>query len=162
MKTRVFFTNIRCSEEFQQGLDNEILTLSVINILLGISAIVGNIVILIALHKETSLNQAFKVLLRYLVASDLCVGFVQITKGVRGILFLQGQWQICRLLYLAFKCINLSNKVQSLPISLSLYHQIYEFLKGTFKNLLNYHLLCFVPLARAISSHVAYCHINSN
>ena len=71
-----------------------------INILLGISAIVGNIVFLIALHKETSLNQASKVLLRNLVASDLCVGFVQITKGVRGIPILQGQWQICRLLYL--------------------------------------------------------------
>ena len=54
---------------------------------------------------------------------------------------------------------NLSNRVQSLPISLSLYHQIYEFLKVVFKNLLSYHLLCFVALARATSSHVAYCHI---
>ena len=81
-------------------MDNQIPSLSVINILLGITAIVGNIVILIALHKETSLNQASKVLLRNLVASDLCVGFAQITEGVRGISILQGQWQICRLLYL--------------------------------------------------------------
>ena len=47
-------------------------------------------------------------------------------------------------------------------IRLSLYHQIYEFLKVTFKNLLSYHLLCFVALARAISSHEAYCHIYFN
>ena len=100
METREFFANIRCSEEFHQGLDNEILSLSVINILLGISAIVGNTVILIALHKETSLNQASKVLLRNLVASDLCVGFVQTARGVRWTSILQGRWQICRLLYL--------------------------------------------------------------
>ena len=100
MQTQEFFANIHFPEEFHQGLDKQILSLSVINILLGITAIVGNIVILIALHKETSLNQASKVLLRNLVASDLCVGFVQITEGVRGISILQGQWQICPLLYL--------------------------------------------------------------
>ena len=100
MQTQEFFASIRCSEEFHQGLDNEILSLSMINILLGITAIVGNIVILIALHKKTSLNQASKVLLRNLVASDLFVGFVQITEGVRGISIPQGQWQICRLLSL--------------------------------------------------------------
>ena len=100
MKTQEFFANIRCSEEFHQGLDNKILSISVINILLGITAIVGNIVILIALRKETSLNQVSKVLLRNLVASDLCVGFVQIAYGVDWISILQGRWQICRLLYL--------------------------------------------------------------
>ena len=100
MQTQEFFAKLFCSEEFHQGLDNQILSLSVVNVLLGITAIVGNIVILIALHKQTSLNPASKVLLRNLVASDLCVGFVQIADGVRGISILQGQWQICRLLYL--------------------------------------------------------------
>ena len=100
MQTQEFFANISCLEEFHQGLDNKVLSLSVIDTLLGITAIVGNIVILIALHKQTSLNPASKVLLRNLVGSDLCVGFVQIADGVRGISILQGQWQICRLLYL--------------------------------------------------------------
>ena len=99
MQTQEFFANLFCSEEFHQGLDNQILSLSVINILLGITAIVGNIVILIALHKETSLNQASKVLLRNLVASDLCVGFSQIVCGVDLISILQGRWQICRPLF---------------------------------------------------------------
>ena len=100
MKTQEFLANLFCSEEFHQGLDNQILSLSVINKLLGITTIIGNTVILLALHKETSLNQASKVLLRNLVASDLCVGFVQIACGVAWISILQGRWQICRLLYL--------------------------------------------------------------
>ena len=100
MQTQEFWANLFCSEEFHQGLDNKILSLSVVNILLGITAIVGNTVILIALHKETSLGQASKVLLRNLVASDVCVGFVQIAGVVTWISILQGQWQICRLLYL--------------------------------------------------------------
>ena len=71
-----------------------------INIHLGTTAIAENTVILIALHKETSLHQPSKVLLRNLVASDLCVGFAQIPYGVEGISILQGRWQTCRLLFL--------------------------------------------------------------
>ena len=100
MQTQEFFAKLFCSEEFHQELGNQILSLSVVNILLGITAIVGNTVILIAPHKETSLSQASKVLLRNLVASDLCVGFVQIAVGVHWISILQGRWEICRLLYL--------------------------------------------------------------
>ena len=99
MQTKVFLANIYCSEEFNQGLDNQRIWLSMIDILLGITAIVGNTVILIALHKETSLHQPSKVLLRNLVASDLCVGFVQLVFGAYEISILQRQWQICRLLY---------------------------------------------------------------
>ena len=102
MQTQAFFANLFCSEEFHQGLDNQILSLSVVNIFLGITAIVGNTVILIALHKETSLSEASKVLLRNLVASDLCVGFVQIADGVNWISILQGRWQICRRLFLVW------------------------------------------------------------
>ena len=100
MQTQELLANQFCSEQFHQGLDNQILSLSVINILLGITAIVGNTVILIALHKKTSLSQASKVLLRNLIASDLCVGFVQIAHSVNWISTLQGRWQICRLLLL--------------------------------------------------------------
>ena len=101
MQTQEFFANLYCSE-LNQGLDNKGISLSLINILLGITAIIGNTVILIALHKETSLHQPSKVLLRNLVASDLCVGFVQVAFGARGISILQGRWQACRHLYLAY------------------------------------------------------------
>ena len=98
MQTQGVFANIFCSEEFHQELDNQRISFLVTNILLGITGIVANTVILIALHKETSLNQASKVLLHNLVASDLCVGFVQLFYGASLISILQGRWQICRLL----------------------------------------------------------------
>ena len=100
MQTQLLFrANLYCSEEFHQGSDNQLFCFSVLNILLGITATVGNIVILIALHKETSLHQPSKVLLRNLVASDLCVGLVQLVFGSYEISILQRQWQICRVLH---------------------------------------------------------------
>ena len=102
MQTQEYLANFYCSEEFNQELINQRISLSVINILLGITAIVGNIVILIAFHKETSLHQPSKILLRNLVASDLCVGFVQLAFGARGISILQGRWQTCRHVYLVY------------------------------------------------------------
>ena len=100
MQTQEFLANFYCSEEFRQGLDNHIIWLSVINILLGITAITANTVILIALPKETSLHKPSKILLRNLVASDLCVGFVQLLFGAYSISILQGLWRTCRFLYL--------------------------------------------------------------
>ena len=102
MQTEEFFANSSCSKQFNHGLDNQRIAFSVVNILLGVSAIVGNAVILIALHKETSLHKPSKVLLRNLVASDLCVGFVQLVFVAYVISILQRQWQICRLFYLVF------------------------------------------------------------
>ncbi|XP_044169136.1 melanocortin receptor 3-like [Acropora millepora] len=103
MQTQELLANVYCSGEFNQGLDNQIIWLSMINILLGITAIVGNTVILIALQKETSLHQPSKVLLRNLVASDLCVGFVQLAFGAYWISILQRRWQICRLLFFVLR-----------------------------------------------------------
>ena len=96
MEAQEYLSRFYCSEEFNQGLDNKGISLSAINILLGITAIIGNTVILIALCKETSLNKPSKVLLRDLVVSDLCVGFVQLVFGARDISILQGRWQTCR------------------------------------------------------------------
>ena len=61
--------NIYCSEKLIRGVQNQVIYLSVIYILLGITAVVGNTLFLIALHKNTSLHQPSKVLLRNLVAS---------------------------------------------------------------------------------------------
>ena len=91
--------NIYCSEKLIRVVQNHVIYFVVIHILLGITAIVGNSLILIALHKITSLHQPSKVLLRNLVASDLCIGFVQLLYGALGISILQGWWQICRHLF---------------------------------------------------------------
>ena len=98
MRTPDVFGNIFCSESEAEG--KEVISILVIYILLGITAIVGNTLILIALHKNTSLHQPSKVLLRNLVASDLCIGFVQLLYGALGIFILQGWSQMCHLLFL--------------------------------------------------------------
>ena len=103
MQTQVFLTNLYCSEEFIQDSDNQVICLSVINILLGITAIAENTVILITLHKATSLQKPSKVLIRNLVASDLCVGIVQLVFGAQGFSILQRRWQICHLLYFVIR-----------------------------------------------------------
>ena len=99
MQTLEVVGNIYCSEELIPGVENQVIYLSLIYILPHITANVGNTLILIALHKETSLYRPSKVLLRNLVASDLCIGLVQLVYGAVGISILQGWWQICRLLF---------------------------------------------------------------
>ena len=99
MQTLEVVGNIYCSEELIRGVENQVIYLSLIYILPHITANVGNTLILIALHKETSPYRPSKVLLRNLVASDLCIGLVQLVYGAVGISILQGWWQICRLLF---------------------------------------------------------------
>ena len=51
-------------------------TLAALNILLSITASLGNALILLALHKETSLHPPTKLLFRCLAITDLCVGVI--------------------------------------------------------------------------------------
>ena len=99
MQTLEVVGNIHCAEELIRGVENLVIYLLLIYILPHITANVGNTLILIALHKETSLYRPSKVLLRNLFASDLCIGLVQLVYGAVGISTRQGWWQICRLLF---------------------------------------------------------------
>ena len=69
--------------------------LSALNIVLSITASLGNALILVALHKETSLHPPTKLLFRCLAVTDLCVGLISqplfivfllsfVTTGMRG------------------------------------------------------------------------------
>ena len=103
MKTLEAFANIYCSRELTaQVLDDQIICLLVINTLLAITAIGGNTLILIALHKANSLHQPSKVLIRNLVASDLCVGLVELLLVGKWISILQKHWQNCHYFYFAY------------------------------------------------------------
>lgn len=68
MKSLEAIADIYCSEELTQRLHQQIICLSVINTLLAISAIAGNLVILIALPKAISLHRPLKALLRNLTS----------------------------------------------------------------------------------------------
>ncbi|XP_044168569.1 melanocortin receptor 3-like [Acropora millepora] len=101
MQTLPALAKLYCSEEFTQGLDEQIICFSVINTVLAITAVVGNTVVLIALHKETSLHRPSKALLQNLVASDLCVGFAELALAGNWISILQEQWGICQFFFQA-------------------------------------------------------------
>jgi len=62
------------SVELTEGLHNPLICLSVVNIFLSITAFLGNTLILVALHKESTLHPPSKLLFRCLAAADLCVG----------------------------------------------------------------------------------------
>ena len=65
-----------CSAEFVRGVKSEHIFLSSLNIFLSFTAFLGNTLILVALHKETSLHPPSKLLYRNLAITDLCVGII--------------------------------------------------------------------------------------
>ena len=65
-----------CSAEFVRGVESELIFLSALNIFLSVPAFLGNTLILVALHKETSLHPPSKLLYRNLAITDLCVGII--------------------------------------------------------------------------------------
>ena len=65
-----------CSPELAEGIQLPLVCLIVLNIFLSICAFLGNSLILVALHKKSSLHTPSKLLLRCLSASDLCVGLI--------------------------------------------------------------------------------------
>ena len=65
-----------CSAEFVRGVESELIFLSALNIFFSVTAFVGNTLILVALHKETSLHPPSKLLYRNLAITDLCVGII--------------------------------------------------------------------------------------
>ena len=70
------YEELFCSAGLTDGMHHQLIFLSVFNVLLCIAASVGNAVILVALHKESSLHPPSKLLFRCLALSDLCVGLV--------------------------------------------------------------------------------------
>ena len=85
-----------CSAEFVRGVKSELIFLSALNIFLSITAFLGNTLILVALHKETSLHPPSKLLYRNLAITDLCVGIIaeplEVTYWTS---FVNERWDIC-------------------------------------------------------------------
>ena len=78
-------------------LTTMIVTVSAINIVLSITATLGNALILIALYRESSLSPPSKLFLRCLALSDLCVGvLVQPIAAVSLLSAVHHRWNLCR------------------------------------------------------------------
>ena len=58
------------------GLQGHLTFLSVVNAFLSVTAFFGNVLVLIALHKKSSLQPPSKLLLRSLATTDFCVGLI--------------------------------------------------------------------------------------
>jgi len=72
-------------------------TSSVLNSLLSVTAFLGNTLILIALHKKSSLHPPSKLLLRSLATTDLCVGLISEPFTVIFWMSVANEhWSICR------------------------------------------------------------------
>ena len=85
-----------CSADFAEEVHIELRYISMINILLSITAFLGNTLILVALRKESSLNPPSKLLLQSLAATDLCVGLISAPLLAVFELSLGGErWNVC-------------------------------------------------------------------
>ena len=79
-------------------LSTQLLVIIGINVALAITATLGNALILVALHKESSLNPPSKLFLRCLAFSDLCVGLaVQPVAVVSLLTAFYHRWNFCRI-----------------------------------------------------------------
>ena len=91
-----------CSTELTGGKHSHLIGLSALNILLSITAFLWNTLILVALHKESSLHPPSKLLFRNLATTDLCVGIiVEPLSATYFISALKEWWDICRFSYVA-------------------------------------------------------------
>ena len=91
-----------CSVELIRGVDGELIFLSALHIFLSVTAFLGNTLILVALHKETSLHPPSKLLYRNLAITDLCVGIiVEPLKVTYWTSVVKERWDICYLATLA-------------------------------------------------------------
>ena len=94
------FENLYCSPTLIAGIRQEFVYLSAVNIFLSVTAFLGNAVILVALHKESSLHPPSKLLYRCLATTDLCVGLVIHPLGTTyTISVVHEHWSLCRYAY---------------------------------------------------------------
>ena len=85
-----------CSPQYNPKVDNELKILSALNIFLSITAFLGNTLVLVALHRVSSLHPPSKLLYRNLAITDLCVGIIAEPLAViYWISVVNESWKIC-------------------------------------------------------------------
>ena len=91
------FDESLCSPLWLGDFKQQSISFSTVNILLSITAILGNSLILIALHKESSLHPPSKLLYRCLATTDLLVGLVnQPLYAAYWMSVVYEHWSFCR------------------------------------------------------------------
>ena len=97
------FDDQTCSPSLVGGLRQQSVYLSTANILLSLTAFLGNSVILVALHKESCLHPPSKLLYRCLATTDLLVGLLcQPLHAAYWMSISYEHWNLCRFAYETF------------------------------------------------------------
>ena len=92
-----------CSAGLTAGSHSHLKFHSVLNSFLSMTAILGNILILIALHRESSLHPPSKLLLRSLATTDLFAGFFTEPLAITYWMSVVNEhWNICRYALVAY------------------------------------------------------------
>ena len=96
------FDGSLCSPIWLGEFKQQYISLSAVNILLSITATLGNSLILVALHKESSLHPPSKLLYRCLATTDLLVGLVtQPIYAAYWMSVVHEHWSLCRFSFYA-------------------------------------------------------------
>ena len=91
------YEKLQCSSGLTETMYVHLIYISAFNILLSITALLGNALILVALHKESSLHPPSKLLLRCLASTDICIGLIAEPLGIiRWISMVKEDWNLCR------------------------------------------------------------------
>ena len=89
-------SELYCSASVTARVHDELIVLLVLNTFLSITAFLGNTLILVALHKESSLHPPSKLLLRSLAITDLLVGIIVEPLYVVYLMSVKSKrWDIC-------------------------------------------------------------------
>ena len=90
------YKGLLCSPSLADGLQKQSIYLAVINVILSLTAILGNFLILAALRKESSLHPPSKLLYCCLATTDLLVGLVsQPLQAIYWISIANEHWNLC-------------------------------------------------------------------
>ena len=92
------FQELQCSPSLMGGLQQQqLICFLAVDILLSITAFAGNFLILVALHKESSLHPPSKLLHRCLATTDLLAGLVALPlHALYWMSVVQEHWSLCR------------------------------------------------------------------
>ncbi|CAH3161179.1 unnamed protein product [Pocillopora meandrina] len=91
------YQELLCSPSLAGGLQQQSIYLALVNVILSLTAILGNFLILVALRKQSSLHPPSKLLYRCLATTDLLVGLViQPLYTIYWISIANEHWNLCR------------------------------------------------------------------
>ena len=93
------FHYLYCSLDIAAAIHGQLTFIAVLNAFLSITAFLGNVLVLVALRRDSSLHPPSKLLLRSLAVTDLCAGLFSEPLYVSLLLtVLNEHWKICRYL----------------------------------------------------------------